>query len=74
MNVGEIVPVKVPVGSGCSGCVYVDRTPGLIGNCKLKMAERYCSRTLYNAEYELIYTTPEKAALMRLRGQTHEKD
>jgi hypothetical protein len=66
----EIVPVKMPAGHGCDGCVYV--LPK--SQCSLIDSIRDCSRVLHAHKYELIYTTPEKAALMRLRGQTYEKD
>jgi hypothetical protein len=41
---------------------------------KVYEGEEVVAVTTRKNHAECSYTTPEKAALMRLRGQTHEKD
>lgn len=63
----EIVAVRVDIGSGCACCVYNDTHTG---DCHFpKVEQRQCSASENMDGFERIYVTPEKAALMRLRGE-----
>jgi len=70
----EIIKLAVPVGTGCKQCMYFDEEV-VLSNCAHPRVDADCHRrestdsTGYTYNYEYIYVSPEKAALMRLRGE-----
>lgn len=64
MTDDEIVSVRVPIGHGCIGCRYIEGTMCLHPD----HMDRNCASRETQDGYERIYVTPNKAALMRLRG------
>jgi hypothetical protein len=68
----ELVKVAVPVGRGCKDCAYIEgsNTNTACGYSAAHRVDPECyPRVVSGKSHEYIYATPEKAALMRLRGE-----